>query len=347
MRKKTYICIVVILILTIFIQIIFFHYRTKKNENKNTMNNNQNYITEDNVKSLKVYPINEDKIFEVYKGSITKDDFEGAAYQILFGIIPWIYKKYSNMTLNEINDYYNQNTIEVNRLYIYSSDDLYLITQQIKNISKDITPMVDYTKIDENSIKNENGYCNFNLDIYFVNSQIVKLKIKLKNSQNSQESNSKGNEQSNTSTAEEEKSLIVEDNSEIQQLYKITNEGFSRSNAIQIIQNIIDNAEKIKNDTYAYSINQEKQYYDLNKEKLNTLGIYSKEDFESFITSVGNISWDSKDRITGYEIDLSNVVKNEDYTSATLYINYGNIERIKLTISVANKINIVPQIKIS
>ena len=145
MRKKTYICIVVILILTIFIQIIFFHYRTKKNENKNTMNNNQNYITEDNVKSLKVYPINEDKIFEVYKGSVTKDDFEGAAYQILFGNIPWIYKKYSNMTLNEINDYYNQNTIEVNRLYIYSSDDLYLITQQIKNISKDITPMVDYT----------------------------------------------------------------------------------------------------------------------------------------------------------------------------------------------------------
>lgn len=347
MGKKVYICVVITLILMIFIQLIFFHNKTKKNKNKNSISYNQNYITEDNVKSLKVYPINEDKVFEVYKGPTTKTDLEEMVYQLLFGNIPWIYKKYSNMTLNEINDYYNQNTIEVNRLYIYSSDDLYLITQQIKNISKDITPMVDYTKIDENSIKNENGYCNFNLDIYFVNSQIVKLKIKLKNSQNSQESNSKGNEQSNTSTAEEEKSLIVEDNSEIQQLYKITNEGFSRSNAIQIIQNIIDNAEKIKNDTFAYSINQEKQYYDLNKEKLNTLGIYSKEDFESFITSVGNISWDSKDRITGYEIDLSNVVKNEDYTSATLYINYGNIERIKLTISVANKINIVPQIKIS
>ena len=351
MRKKTYICIVVILILTIFIQIIFFKYKTKKNKNaKNVIHYNQNYITDDNVKSLKVYPINTNKVFEAYKGSITINDFEEMVYQIVFNNIPLINKNYSNMTLNEIDNYYKQNTISINTMYIYSSDDLYLITQQIKNIYRDITPIVDYIKIDENSIKNENEYCSFNLDIYFANSQIIKLKIKLINSrysQNSQGSNNKVNIQNNVTTSEEEKSIIVEDNSEIQQLYKIANEGFNKANAILIIQNIIDNAEKIKDDTYAYSINQEKQYYDLNEEKLNTLGIYSKEDFESFITSVGNISWDSKDKITGYEIDLTNVVKNEDYTSATLYINYGNIERIKLTISVANKINIVPQIKIS
>ena len=167
MRKKTYICIVVILILTIFIQIIFFYHRTKENENENTINYNQNYITEDNVKSLKVYPVNEDKIFEVYKGTTTKDDFEEMVYQLLFGNIPWISKNYSNMTLNEINDYYNQNTIVVNRLYIYSSDDFYLITQQIKNAYKDGNPVIDNTIVEENSIKNEGEYCSFNLDIYF------------------------------------------------------------------------------------------------------------------------------------------------------------------------------------
>lgn len=344
MRKKTYICIVIILILTIFIQIIFFHNKTKKNKNKNSISYNQNYITEDNVKSLKVYPINEDKVFEVYKGPTTKTDLEEMVYQLLFGNIPWINKNYSNMTLNEINNYYKQNTIAINRLYIYSSDDFYLITQQIKNAYKDGNPVIDNTIVEENSIKNEGEYCSFNLDIYFLNSQTIKLKIKFKNSQ---ENSDKNNEQNVIETSEGEKSIIIEDNSEIQQLYKIADEGFDRTKVIEIIENIINNAKKIKEDTYAYSINQEKQYYDLHKEKLNELAIYSADDFENFVTSIGNISWKKGESITGYSIDISNPEKNNDYTKVILYINYGDIERIKLNLSVANKINIVPQIKIS
>lgn len=342
MRKKTYICVVVILILTIFIQIIFFQHKSKNNKNvNNVINYNPNNIAAGEVQSLKAYPINTDKVFEVYKGSITINDFEEMVHQIVFENIPLINKNYSSMTLDEIDNYYKQNTVSINKLYIYSSDDLYLITQQIKNIYNDITQIVDYIKIDENSIRDENGYCSFNIDICFYNSQVIKLKINLLDSKGNH------NEENNLITEEGERSIIVEDNSEIQQLYKIANEGFSKANAIEIIQNIIDNAKKIKTDTYAYSINQEKQYYDLNTEKLNTLGIYSKEDFESFITSVDNISWDSRDKITGYALDISNPVKNEDYTSVTLYINYGNIERIKLNMSVSNKINIIPQIKIS
>ena len=343
MGKKTYICIVVILILTILFQTIYFYNKKKKNAKiGNVINYNQNYITTYEVKSLKAHPINTENVFEVYKGSVTMDEFEEAVYQILFGNIPWINNNCSNMTLNDINNYYKQNTIAINRLYIYTSDDLYLITQQIKNIYKDITPpMIDYTKIEENSIKNEKGYCSFSLDIYFANSQMLKLKMKLSNTEVN------NNTKNNIVADEEKNSIIVEDDSTIQQLYQIANEGFNREKAIQIIQNIIDNAEKIKDDTNAYSMNQERQYYDLNTEKLNTLGIYSKDDFESFITSVGNISWDDRDEITGYELDVSNPVKNEDYTSVKLYINYGNIERIELVMSVSNKINITPQVIIS
>ena len=47
-----------------------------------------------------------------------------------------------------------------------------------------------------------------------------------------------------------------------------------------------------------------------------------------------------------YSIDTSSLITGTDYTTADLYINYGNIERIALKISVSNKINIVPQIRI-
>ena len=348
MGKKVYICVVITLILMIFIQLIFFHNKTKKNKNKNSISYNQNYITEDNVKSLKVYPINEDKVFEVYKGPTTKTDLEEMVYQLLFGNIPWINKNYSNMTLNEINNYYKQNTIAINRLYIYSSDDFYLITQQIKNAYKDGNPAIDNTKIEENSIKNEGVYCSFNLDIYFSNSQTIKLKIKLKNSQenNNKQNNNNENGQNEITTSEDEKSIIIEDNSEIQQLYKIANEGFDRAKVIETIENIINEVKNIKEDTYAYSINKEKQYYDLHKEDLNELGIYSSDDFVEFIGSVKKISWNDQDKITGYSIDTSSLITGTDYTTADLYINYGNIERIALKISVSNKINIVPQIRI-
>ena len=116
-------------------------------------------------------------------------------------------------------------------------------------------------------------------------------------------------------------------------MYKESKEGFNKINAIETIQNIIDKAEQIKTDTRGYSINKEKQYYDLNKSDLSKLGIYSADDFVEFIGEI-------------YTIDMSNMTNDTNYYIVDLYINYGAIDRISLKMSVSKQINIIPQIKI-
>ena len=330
MKKKTFISLVIILIVIMIIQIIVFNIKEKK-QNESTIDYNENSVTNNDINTSKIYPINTYKVFDIYKGPITIPDFEGIIYKMIFENIPSINTKYANMTQQAFNQEYSKSTSDINQMYIYSADNLYLITQQIKNVYKDSTPVFDYAEIDDKSIKNENSYCSFNINICFVNNQTISLKMYLSNT---------------NSSASTEKPVIVEDNSSIQKLYETANEGFNKANAIEIIENIIDNMEQIKTDTRGYSVNKEMQYYDLHKDEINKLGIYSQDDFVEFVGEVKNISWNDDDSITGYSIDLSQITEDINYYTVDLYINYGNIERVALKMSVSKQINIEPQIKI-
>lgn len=346
MKRKTFIYIVIILVAIMFTQIII--YNLKEKNKKSTIYYNENFVTEDDIITSKIYPINTYKVFDIYKGPVQIEDFEGMIYKMIFENIPKINKNYSNKSQQEIIDDYNNNTSKINEMNIYTSDDLYLITQQIKNAYRDVVPVFDYVKIDENSIKDENGYCSFNIDVYFVNNQTISLKMYLTDTNTT---SSKRDEMANETNAilpvlSNDKTIIVEDNSAIQKLYKESKEGFNKINAIETIQNIMDKAEQIKTDTRGYSINNEKQYYDLNKSDLSTLGIYSADDFVEFIGEIKKVSWNNQDKITGYTIDMSNMTNDTNYYIVDLYINYGNIDRISLKMSVSKQINIIPQIKI-
>lgn len=342
MKRKTFIYVVIILVAVMFIQIIIFNLIEKNKNKNNTIYYNENFVKNDDIATSKIYPINTYKVFDIYKGPIQISDFEGMIYKMIFENIPKLNKNYSNMSQQKVIDDYNKNTSKINEMYIYSSDDLYLITQQIKNAYRDVVPVFDYVKIDENSIKDENGYCSFNIDIYFANNQTINLKMYLTDTQTTLTQNA-----NNTSSIQNAgKTVIIEDNSAIQKLYKVSNEGFNKSDAIEIIQNIIDKAEQIKTDTRGYSINKEKQYYDLHKDDLNKLGIYSADDFVEFAGKIKKVSWNDQDKITGYTIDMSEMTNDTNYNTVNLYINYGNIERISLKMSVSKQINIEPQIKI-
>ena len=343
MKRKTFIYVVIILVAVMFIQIIIFNLIEKNKNKNNTIYYNENFVKNDDIATSKIYPINTYKVFDIYKGPIQISDFEGMIYQMIFENIPKLNKNYSNMSQQKVIDDYNKNTSKINEMYIYSSDDLYLITQQIKNAYRDVVPVFDYVKIDENSIKDENGYCSFNIDIYFANNQTINLKMYLTDTQTTLTQNA-----NNTSSIQNAgKTVIIEDNSAIQKLYKVSNEGFNKSDAIEIIQNIIDKAEQIKTDTRGYSINKEKQYYDLHKDDLNKLGIYSADDFVELAGEIKKVSWNDQDKITGYTIDMSEMTNDTNYNTVNLYINYGNIERISLKMSVSKQINIEPQIKIN
>lgn len=332
-KNKTFIIIIIILILLIFIQLIYFNSKRKTKNNIKVAENIQNTTNETkatNVLNEKIYPLYTSDLYENHNIAIDEDEFAEEVYKCVFNNLNEIYNNVSNLTWEETKSYYINNKEQINSMHIYSDEDLYLVAMQIKNILSEKTVYYNYSVISTDSIVDEkDGYCKFNLDIFFVNNQDIKFKVSLANNENV---NNK---------------IIIEDNSEINKLYELANKGFSRANAIQIINNIMNNARDIETTTLTYSQNKERQYFDLHQSKMNKLGIYSMDDFVTFIAALGSISWNSKDTITGYTIDLSNATKNDDYITATLYINYGNIERIKLNFSVSTNINKIPQIKVS
>lgn len=334
-KNKTFIIIVAILISLIFIQLIYFEVKRKR-ENKNDTQiaeqiQNDTNSTAEKILDKKIYPINEGDVYENNTIIIDEDEFATEMYKIVFENFNIINENISNLSFEDTKEYYINNKEKINQMHIYSSDDLYLIAQQIKNIFNETIPYYYFTSISTDSIiKDENGYCKFDLSVNFINEQSVNLKVYL------------------AKNKDINKKIILEDNSEINQLYEMANQSFNRSSAIEIIENIISNVAQIKKDTLGFSINKERQYFDLNQEKMNKLGIYSMDDFESFMASVKKVSWNTKDTITGYEIDTSNVTRNAEYLAAPLYIYYGNIEKIELKINVlSDKMNLIPQIKIS
>lgn len=332
-KNKAFIIIVVILIVLIIAQLIYFNSK-RKNENKIIIaehtQNSTNNTEAAKVLNEKIYPLYTGDLYADHNIYIDEDEFASEVYKLVFENLNTINENISSLSWQEIKAYYINNKKQINSMNIYSDEDLYLIAKQVKNALSEDTVYYNYSNILTDTIKdNENGYCTFDLNIIFINGQSVNLKISLANSENA------------------EHKIIVEDNSEINQLYEAANKGFSRANAIQIIENIMNNAKILETTTLTYSINRERQYFDLHQEEMNKLGIYSMDDFVTFIGALKSISWNSKDTITGYTIELTNATQNGRYITVPLYINYGNIERIKLNLNVSTSETMVPQIKIS
>lgn len=105
------------------------------------------------------------------------------------------------------------------------------------------------------------------------------------------------------------------------------------------------NVKKIYNLTTKKSINKILQMYDLNTSEINSMNIYSANDFleiTSQVFKVGNI-----DGVTYSSsiVDISSYNDEDKYTTFYVTFNYTNENYIKLKVYLANDSDTSPQIK--
>lgn len=104
------------------------------------------------------------------------------------------------------------------------------------------------------------------------------------------------------------------------------------------------NVEKIYNMANGKSDNKILQTYDLQTSTINSMNIYSKEDFLAIVAEVFKVANSTK--VEYQNCTISNIKdNNEGYTVMDVLIEYSNKEQIQIKLFLANSKETMPNIK--
>lgn len=106
------------------------------------------------------------------------------------------------------------------------------------------------------------------------------------------------------------------------------------------------NIKNIYNMTVGRSVNQTLQLYDLSKEEINKMHIYTAEDFNGISAECLKINRINTAEYLKSNVDMETYNDNENgYTTFYIKIAYTNSSEIKIKVYIANGNNTVPNIK--
>lgn len=338
-RKIIYILIVILLIILMIWQIIYFN---KKNNNKNTTNAidaSESYISEE-VRANIIEQEQLDKHIEVgslsiiydekYKGSVSIDTIKKELYKFLYTNILKIRELTNNKDSNEIYDIYNSNKDTITAMNITSEDDFEGIVNELKEIKYDET--VTYN----NSIAMLNTYENtddnygrflisFNLKDENSETRLLSLYVKLANNDSLQPQ------------------IIYQPYNELDKIYSNYTGQVSKNKFIELLDKFKENIPSIEKDTAGKSDNARLQYYDNNKEKLNEIGIYSREDCLSIIQEINGLVWKNSPQIISQSYSYREV-NEQKYARFIVMLQYTGNGIIRFEVWVSTDQNITPEI---
>ena len=107
-----------------------------------------------------------------------------------------------------------------------------------------------------------------------------------------------------------------------------------------------ENIKKIYNETTGKSQNQVLQIYDLKKEYINQMNIYSAEDLKAISAETLKIGGIENINYTYSKIDMESYKEREDgYVTFNIAFIYSNSSEIKIKVYLANSSDTVPNIK--
>ena len=122
----------------------------------------------------------------------------------------------------------------------------------------------------------------------------------------------------------------------------------SKVDALKKIESFISNIKEYRINSTLKTENERRQYFDLNKEDLEKIGITSQDDYVNVAILINRMKWKGADlQYERYEILPEKVVSEGDYLSSELIIYYENDSILDLKISISNVENVMPDIKIS
>ena len=317
--RKALIIIIILLIVLIFGQIIYYNFN--KTENISSLNEfrEEEISDEDNrlyVKGMSV-------LYEDYNPKISFEDLENKFYIFINETVPNIYDEVKKKSIEEIEKYYEQNKEQLKEMYIYSKEDFVMIAHQINSAAEEnnIIGLYNYSVDTESISKLENGLIFFKVNFEYDNERQIQISYKI---------------------SEENDSIKIESATGLDEMLKRYTGKVSKLDVLKKIDTFISSIKEYRINSTLKTENERRQYFDLNKENLEKIGITSQDDYVNVAIQVNRMRWRESDlQFEKYEILSDKIVNEGDYLSSELIIYYNYDSSLDLKISISNVENAI------
>ena len=338
MKKKRYATIVIILmiaIIAVYSTIIVLINTNKEKlpilqQNQSDLNNDENTVKETEYESnyfYTLYPKNMDEALKKYTGPVDYGMIGRYMYRFITNDLKTIYKDTMHMSLGEIKKRYQDDPVTPETMNIYTQEDYVGIAKALQRAGNDDgTYVYKLAEVNLDTCENLEDRYTFIINVKYENNKSISFRMNLSNKENKIEFR----KYSEFDSVFELYNGEVKEEDFLDQLSKLTNKAFQFMN---------------KNNA-GYSINGLLQTYDLNKNELNSYGIYTDIDYLNLAEQILVLKYNPSLSIKKYLIDTDNIIKNDDYFVFDINIVYSNDITIKLKAYIAQKIYPTPNIKI-
>ena len=327
MKKLLIICVVLLVMLTI-VQVIYYKVNPKKTDISSTSSLNE-FDEGLEEEKTKLYILGMTELYNNYNPKISFRDLQSEFYNFIIIDIPNIYQSIKGKNIEEIEQYYDQNIEQINKMNITNKEEFVMIAYQINNIvdENDSTKLYEYN-VDTDSIsKSEDGLISFKVNLEYDNEKKIQILYTI---------------------SEVNDSIKISSQNGLDEMFEKYTGKVSKVDALKKIESFISNIKEYRINSTLKTENERRQYFDLNKEDLEKIGITSQDDYVNVAILINRMKWKGADlQYERYEILPEKVVTEGDYLSSELIIYYENDSILDLKISISNVENVMPDIKIS
>ena len=322
MKRFLIICIVLLVVLTLA-QVIYYKLNPKETNISSSNNLEEDIEEEEN----KLYIIGMSALYENdYNPKISFTDLQRKFYDFIFVDIPEIYININNKSIEETKQYYEQNTEKIKNMGIYNEDDFVMIAHQINNVfdKNEIVNLYNYN-VDTNTIsKSQNGLITFKVNLIYDNEKQIQVLYTI---------------------SEEIENVKISSATDLDEVFKQYTGKVTKQEVLNKIDTFISSIKDIRLNSTLKTENERRQYFDLNKEELENIGITSQDDYVGIAIQINAMRWRESDlQFERYEINSGSIKNEEDYISFELNIYYNYDSKLHLKVSISD---VVPNIKIS
>ena len=321
---KRFLIIMIILLFVLAIgQLIYY----KVNPSSNISSLNNEIIEEETMERL--YILGESVIYENYNPKLTLETLENKFYILVNEVIPAIYDNVKNKKIEGIEQYYDQNIEQIKKMNIVSKEEFVMIAYQVNNVfnGKNIIDLYEYNVDTDTISKSEDGKISFKVNLEYDNEKNIQILYTI---------------------SEQNDSVIISSQNGLDEIFESYTGKISKLEVLKKIDSFIANIKEIRFNSTLKTENEKRQYFDLNRDELEKIGITSQDDYVDIATQINAMRWREENlNYESYEVNKENVKNEEIYKSFELIIYYNYDSKLDLEVSISNQNSVTPNIKIS
>ncbi len=322
--KKFLIVMIVLLIFLAIGQVIYY----KTRSNNISSNGLENFYLEDSAQEEKLLEIKGlDSIYNEYSPKISMEKLQKNMYKFIESISS-LKNEIHNLNTEQLKSYFQENnTFIMQNYYINSEEEFIMIGKQLQNIfnANDVV-LYEYGMELASISQLQNGIICFNMIFTFDNDIALKVKVNL----------------SQTSD-----NMLITSASDLDKIYDTYTGNIKKIEVLDKISTFVKNISNLKTATSLKSENEKREYFTINNELMQELGITTQDDFISVAYQINNMKWTyGNTAFKNYSINYESLRNEEDYTSFEVKLYFSDENEMHLIISISNDENVEKPIKI-